>query len=677
MKFSFVFPPFYLESLYNLPPLGLMNLATGVQGLGCKADLHDFVLEIRRNPRIMNRFLYEHCVEKILAGGPDVVAFSAQCTTYPPVTQIAQKIKEREPGIKILVGGHNASFVDVKTLTQFPWIDAVVRGEGEETIGALAERYVAGRDEEGVLGVTWRKGGEVYRNPDRPLMDDLNRLPMPDYGLVAPLSEYRDACGLPRSIAILEVGRGCPHQCVYCSESVLWRRRTRTFSVDRLVKEMRTLHEERGAECFLLAYDQFTANRAFVESFCQKVLAEGLQHLPWYCISRLDTVDADSLHLMRSAGCESMCYGIDSGSRRTLAFIGKQIDERILYRRVRETTAEGMIPTLSFVVGFPEEEKEDIDATLMLALKTGIQGNSNPLIQMPTVLPGTRLYEGYLRTLVRRVDTYFSLGIEFDNGIRFSADEKLIDDSPDIFSSFYNLPSRTLPLTALHRIASYFPLVVNFYPKSFLLLGLALKRSVSDLFFEWLAWANEKESRSESLLTPADCYSHFNGFALHAIEAGRITGWDHLPQVVHYETRAIEVAKHPQVPATATADICGVRGMVPIVKKNNLVAAFTKSMPAIVADLKAGIFSERYPDAPGWLVFHQEKNELNVMEINDFGKDFLDLCDGESSLERIAETLYPRYAAELSTEAFFEACRQTAEELSEFKLLGKFAPLAR
>jgi len=77
-------------------------------------------------------------------------------------------------------------------------------------------------------------------------------------------------------------------------------------------------------------------------------------------------------------------------------------------------------------------------------------------------------------------------------------------------------------------------------------------------------------------------------------------------------------------------------GAAPFLKENTVVAAVTKNLPVIVADLKAGVFRERYADAPGWLVFHQEKNELSVMEINDFGKDFLALCDGSHSMEKIA-----------------------------------------
>ena len=258
--------------------------------------------------------------------------------------------------------------------------------------------------------MTFSGDGGIKRNPDRRLIESLDELPFPDYRFAESFDVYRDVCGIPRSIAILEVGRGCPHRCIYCSESLMWRRRTRQFSPSRLVAEMEDLHRNHGAECFLLAYDQFTAQKGFVASFCHEVIEAGLSHLPWYCISRLDTVDGPVLDLMKKAGCESMCYGIDSGSKRTLHFIRKQIDPHILYQRVAETAERGIIPTLSFVIGFPEEEREDIDETLLLALRTGIIGNNHPLIQLPTVLQGTDLYTQYRDRLVRCVDTYFRPG---------------------------------------------------------------------------------------------------------------------------------------------------------------------------------------------------------------------------------------------------------------------------
>lgn len=669
MKILLVFPPFYLETMYNLPPLGLVNLATALKGGDHEVELIDFVLAIRQKNLKMGKDIYDDCAEWILEKAPDLVGFSAQCTTYPPVIQISKRIKEKRSDVKVIIGGHNASFVDRLTLERYPFVDAIVRGEGEITFRELVAAYDAGSDGEGIRGVTRRSGKDIVRNEDRELINNLDELPFPDYSFIRPFSEYRDACELPRSIAILEVGRGCPHRCVYCSESLMWRRKTRTFSVSRLVKEMKNLSGNIGAECFLLAYDQFTAKKSFVKSFCREVIDKGLSHLPWYCISRLDSVDADLLALMREAGCESMCYGIDSGSEKTLSFIRKNIDQRILYTRVRETADQGIIPTLSFVIGFPEEIKEDIDETLTLALKAGIVGNNNPLIQMPTVLPGTDLHKGYSTRLIRKVDTYFALGLEFDRGRRLRSDEDLINAEPTIFSSFYNLncPGRTLE--ELNLIASYFPLIVQFYPKTFLLLSLECRESVSDLFLRWLDWLKRELKRDKPSLSPQDCYLHFKTFFSEMIkEKGRMER-EHLPDILKYECLALEVGKFNSEKGNFRIDLNRIRELKPSKSEKIIIEKFDFNIPVVILDITSGKYEEVYEAQEILLVFKQEEDLLDVSEINLFVKDFLETCDGDTPLAEISKELYARYGRDIQDGDFFDSCVEAVKILGEKGLL--------
>jgi radical SAM superfamily enzyme YgiQ (UPF0313 family) len=670
MKIVFVFPPFYHPSMYNLPPLGLLNLAATLRESPHRLVILDFVLALRDGSLQAGPALYDDCARRIAGEAPDLVAFSAQCTTFPPTVAIARRVRELQPSARIVIGGHNASFVDTATLERYPWIDAVIRGEGEIAFGELVSAWAVGGDVTQVSGVTWRGPAGIVRNPERELVADLDTLPLPDYGLLPSLEAYRTACGLPRSIAILEVGRGCPHRCVYCSEASFWRRRTRTFSIDRLALEMRQLRDGHGAECFLLAYDQFTTDRRFVEDFCTRLLDEGLQGTPWYCISRLDTVDADLLKLMRQAGCESMCYGIDSGSPRTLAFIRKQIDPAILLQRVRTTTAQGMVPTLSFVIGFPEESREDIEATLELALRSAVTGNINPLLQMPTVLPGTELHQRYAGHLVREVDTYFALGIEFDGHRRLAEDEERIDGDPLLYSSFYNLPCPALPLPELDRLARFFPLLVQFYPRSCLLLARALNRPLAGLFADYLAYVRSREQYPEARLTAADCYRHFASFAEEQLGRARPPAWPHLPDLIAYETRSLEVAKFANRKIPGNMDIYNPDGWRPAVSRHALVAGFRYDLPAILADLGAGDIRERYSEAPCWLVFRQSGNELEVSAVNDFGRDLLELCDGTLTPMQIADRLRGCYGAATDPDEFDERCLQALRQLVDLRFVA-------
>ena len=593
--------------------------------------------------------------------------------------------------MEIVFGGHNASFVDELTLSRFPFVDAIVRGEAEISFPELIRAFEKQISLDSVDGITFRTEDRVTRNPDRKLIENLDSLPVSDYTFVPPLHVYRDACGIKRSIAILEVGRGCPHHCIYCSQSLIWRRRSRTFSPDRLIRDMKDLAENFGAECFLLAYDQFTAKRGFAEQFCRGVIDAGLNRLPWYCISRLDTLDRPLLDLMREAGCESMCYGIDSGSKKTLAFIRKNIDHEVLFDRVRETTEAGMVPTLSFVIGFPEESGRDIEETLRLALKSAATGNTNVLVQMATVLPGTDLYEQYGHSLVREVDTYFSLGIEFDEGRRIAYDDALIDSDPAIFSSFYNLPCPAGPLKDLNDIATCFSIIAALYPRSFFLLSLELNRPVVDLFFRFLdrVAGIEKpvspgptpigrphgdlppnETQGHHGLTPQACLAQFGDFAAESLSGNHKLVRDYFFELLKYETYLIRAAQTQCRPSSFHIDLDRIGDLSPLCDDRILIDKFTFDIPDVIFHMKFGRFPDTCPKRTVFLVFTQAEGCSKVREINEFGFDFLRLCDGRRTLEQIAASLYPKYGSGKEREQFASMCAEAAGALAEHELLA-------
>ncbi|MCE5334377.1 MAG: radical SAM protein [Desulfobacteraceae bacterium] len=667
MHTALVFPPFFFEPMYNMPPLGLINIATVLKEQGHSSVIFDFPLAIRLGDLPMGRDIYDACARKILQAEPEVAAFSVQCTTYPPALRIAERLKALKPGIKTVFGGHNGSFVDAPTLGRFGFLDAMVRGEGEITFPELLRAFEDGSDLGGIDGITYRGDGEIVRNRDRALIQDLDTLPMGDYSLVPPLRVYRDACSISRSIAILEVGRGCPHHCIYCSQSLLWQRKSRTFSIPRLIGEMLNLRDSFGAECFLLAYDQFTAKRDFAEEFCRAVLAAGLNTTPWYCISRLDTVDKPLLQLMRDAGCESMCYGIDSGSPRTLAFIRKKIDRDILFDRVRDTTGLGIVPTLSFVIGFPEEEKSDLEETLRLALQCAVTGNTNILVQMATTLPGTDLHASYWDRLVREVDTYFSFGIEFDGSKRFSEDDALINSDPFIFSSFYNLPCPAGPLKSLNEIARSFSVVAALYPCSLLLLSLETGRPVHELFQALLDHA--ERATSTRALTPQSCYGLFRSFATGLLDEKEAIRREYLPEIFRYETLIIEAGRFETKPRASDIDMNGPGGIGPLRSENILCEQFTFDIPDLIMELKSGQFPENYRRRAVHLLFRNGGGTVDVKEINDFGVDFLRLCDGKRSLQSIAEELMSAYGEGKGREEFADLCAEAASALADLRLI--------
>jgi radical SAM superfamily enzyme YgiQ (UPF0313 family) len=670
--------------MYNLPPLGLINLATYLKPTAHSVKIFDFPLDIRRKSLVMDKNIYERCARDILDFSPDVAGFSVQCTTYPPAVNIARELKKQAPFLKIVFGGPNTWSIDELTLKRFSFIDAVVRGEGEITFAELISSYDSRLEPQSVAGLTFRSPETIVRNADRELIESLDSLPESDYGFVPSFSQYRDICQISRSIAILEVGRGCPHKCVYCSQSGMWKRRTRTFSIPKIIAEMKNLAQNLGAECFLLAFDQFTAKRSFAENFCRGVIDAGLDAFPWYCISRLDTVDKDLLNLMRRAGCETMCYGIDSGSKKTLAFIHKDIDREILFEKVRLTTEAAIVPTLSFVIGFPEETKEDLDQTLELALRAAATGNTNVLVQMATILPGTELYDKYNHLLIREVDTYFSLGIEFEAGKRLASDDFLIDSAPAIFSSFYNIPCPAATLRQLNETASYFTVIAALYPRSFLMLGIELKMPVIDLFFSFLLTVAQKKTglpqtsigfqglgEDGPTLSPVACLTHFEDFAAQSLAGREKVLRKFIPELIKYETRLSSGSEKSQADSPFAIDIARLDSLKPLCNPKVSIERFTYDIPSLILELKYGHFPDSCAQGPVFLVFSRSTDGMKVREINEFGVDFLGLCNGQIPLADIAERLYPKYGADKERGEFAAECAKAAATLAGLELLAQ------
>jgi hypothetical protein len=261
------------------------------------------------------------------------------------------------------------------------------------------------------------------------------------------------------------------------------------------------------------------------------------------------------------------------------------------------------------------------------------------------------------------VDTYFALGLEFDEGKRLKSDEEMINSAPRIFSSFYNLPCPARPLEELNLIAGYFPLMVRFYPKTLLLLSLESHESVSDLFIRWLHWLRRQLNRKELSLSPQDCYLHFREFVSDTLMKAEKPAREHLDDILMYENLALEVGKFTQKKGGFQIDHHRIHEFRPSKSEEILIKEFDFEIPVIILDLKAGNFRERYPRQKTFLAFRQEDDLLDVSEVNPFAKDFLDLCNGKSTVQAISDDLYNHYGKDMTPEDFLANCVEAVEVL--------------
>ncbi len=194
--------------------------------------------EVVLNEYTINNQL-DYIVREIYQGKFDVVAFSVYIWNVEASCLIAKNLKKVAPGLKIIFGGPEVTFESVEFLKAHPYVDAILRGEGEQTfmdfmnrIHASEPDFLEGKDcFEGLKGITYRvskdTGAEVVSLPDQPLIENLDIIPFP----------YESFEGLDNRILYYESSRGCPFNCQYCLSSTI--KGVRFFSLDRVKADLK------------------------------------------------------------------------------------------------------------------------------------------------------------------------------------------------------------------------------------------------------------------------------------------------------------------------------------------------------------------------------------------------------------------------------------------------------
>jgi len=210
----------------------------------------------------------------------------------------------------------------------------------------------------------------------RPLMTDLDRLPMPARHLL-PMSRYR-ALGFPVSII---TSRGCPYSCIFCQGRRMVGKKIRQRTAARVVDEIEHVLSY-GIDRINVADDLFVSNKRKVRDVCEEIRRRGLK-FTWSAFARVNTVDPEILALMRDNGCDSVSYGVESGNQEMLDRIRKGITLDQVRKAVRMCTDAGMICHTSFIAGLPGETLETLRETDAFAQSLGAMYGYHILAPFP------------------------------------------------------------------------------------------------------------------------------------------------------------------------------------------------------------------------------------------------------------------------------------------------------
>lgn len=382
----FINPPWYRES-GNIwksvgscqPPFGLALLANIAKENGYKTDILDCnALRIGLDK-----------LDSFLPGqAPKYTGLTATTVLIDNALGTARLIKQKYPQTKIIIGGVHATVMPEEVLKN-PAVDYIVLGEGEFSLLEILKGVLP----ENIKGLGYKKQKEAVINEKREIISDINILPRLFYEIL-PMKNYYPAPGsyLRKPALGMITSRGCPGRCTFCKGNVLGDR-IRFRTAEKIIEEIIFLQRNYNIKEIQFYDDTFTANRPNVKRFCELILEKGLD-LTWSCFSRVDTVDEETLILMKKAGCHQVMFGVESADQQILQNINKRINLEQVEKTVKAGKKAGLDVRLTFMFGNPGETVKTMEKTLRYAIRL------NPELvnfNITTPYPGTQMFEWALK----------------------------------------------------------------------------------------------------------------------------------------------------------------------------------------------------------------------------------------------------------------------------------------
>jgi anaerobic magnesium-protoporphyrin IX monomethyl ester cyclase len=281
----------------------------------------------------------------------------------PTAIAVSQAIRAHSPGIPIIWGGYYPTICTAPSM-HTPYVDYVVRGQGEETLGELLQAHFAGARDglESIAGLTWRRGEEVMHNRARPFSAARLATRLPYERLDNP-RQYLSRTYLGQRTAGYQAAFGCRFRCTFCGVAAMFGGKTALPTDVRLEQDLRFFKERLGVDAV-----QFYDHNFFDRELDMEPLLEVLAKLemPWWCFARADAL----LNLSERS------WGRVRKSRLRMAYIGAESPSDWLLHDVRKGTrsdqtlevvakcrSHGIVPELSFMLAPPEDPEGETEKT--------------------------------------------------------------------------------------------------------------------------------------------------------------------------------------------------------------------------------------------------------------------------------------------------------------------------
>ncbi|MBI2252248.1 MAG: radical SAM protein, partial [Armatimonadetes bacterium] len=303
-------------------------------------------------------------------------------------------LKEKRPDMPVIWGGWHVSILPEQSINN-PYIDIIVRGQGEETIKELALKLKNKLSLKDILGITYKENGRVVNNPNRPI-ESLDKFPPLAYHLID-IKKYPGRRSSPSKIYIAyRTSQGCPYRCAFCADPLVFKRKVSILSSHRTGDELESLIKKYEVNEVLFCDDTFFLNYKRVEEICGEIIKRDLK-ISWEATSRAGTIanmSDELLNLIKKSGCRQIHPGIEGSSQGILDYIKKDEKYENTFICAEKLAKAGIRALYSFIVGFPGEPKEAVDETFKAIKKLKEINPDNIMpVNFYTPYPGNVLYD--------------------------------------------------------------------------------------------------------------------------------------------------------------------------------------------------------------------------------------------------------------------------------------------
>lgn len=354
------------------------------------------MVELLANPE---HPLWIEIERRILSQDPHVVGITCNSGNMDTARLLSGRLKLH--GLPIILGGSHPTVLPEQSIRYTAAAMATI-GEGEKTLVRVMDALDGNDSLAAIPSLAWKDHGRISINPRGDLIEDLDRLPIPDRSLIRRADYFGE---------VIMTGRGCPFKCAYCASRNIWGRRVRLRSVESIIEELTRLKQQAesvgsrpGRWVMKVLDDTFTVSRKRTMRLLEEIVAHGLNCFEFTGGVRADTLDKSLVTKMREANFLRVTLGVESGSPKILEMIHKGETNDDVKRAIQLLRDAGIRSHAFFMIGLPEETPEDIELSKQLILEAQPDYVE---INMVTPYPGTEIFDKLISEDPSEIDRWY------------------------------------------------------------------------------------------------------------------------------------------------------------------------------------------------------------------------------------------------------------------------------